>query len=59
VIARAGVSRLKPSLHPPTSPGQSSLISLLCHKGLTQIVLINRLMFLDALLLAEGMHNPA
>jgi hypothetical protein len=58
VIARAGVSRLKPALLPPASPGQSSLFSLLGRDGSTQIVIINRFMFLDALLLAEGMHNP-
>ena len=32
VIARAGVSRRKPSLLPKASPGQSSLFSLLSHK---------------------------
>jgi hypothetical protein len=47
-----------PSPRPPASPGQSSLFPLLSHKGSTQIVMINGLMFLDALLLAEGMHNP-
>jgi hypothetical protein len=58
VIARAGLSRLKPSPRPPASPGQSSLFSLLRHNESKQIVIINRVMFLEAMLLAEGMHNP-
>jgi hypothetical protein len=58
VIAHAGVSRRKPSLRPPASPGQSSLLSLPRRDGSTQIFIINCLMFLDALLLAESMHNP-
>jgi hypothetical protein len=57
-IARAGVSRLKPSPRPPASPGQSGPFSVLRTDGSIQIPTINQLRFLDALLLPEGMQHP-
>jgi hypothetical protein len=57
VIGRAGVSRLEPSPRPPASPGQSGLFSVLSQNKSTQVLIINRVMFLDELLLAEGLHN--
>ena len=58
LIARAGVRGIQPSLRRPASPGQSGLFSVLRQNEPTQIVIINRVMFLEALLLAEGMHTP-
>jgi hypothetical protein len=54
----AGVSRLKPSPRPPASPARSSLFSVLSQNESTQDLIINRVMFLDALLLAGGLNNP-
>jgi hypothetical protein len=57
VIARAGVSRLEPAPHPPANPGQSGLFSVLCQSDSTQLIIIKRVMFIETMLLAEGMHN--
>ena len=58
VIARAGFSRLKPSPRPPASPGQSGVFSVLSQNLWTQIMIINRVMLLEDMRLAEGMNNP-
>jgi hypothetical protein len=57
-IARAGVSRLESLPRPPASPGPSGLFSLLSQSESAQIMIVNGVMFLEAMLLAEGMHNP-
>jgi hypothetical protein len=49
---------LEPAPRPPASPRQSGLFSVLSQSESTQIMIINRVMFLEAMLLAEGMHIP-
>src|SRR5262249_39353503 len=54
----SGGSRLEPSPRPQASPGHSGLFSVLSRTESTQVLIINRVMFLDVLRLAEGLHNP-